>query len=174
MKPAGGRLNTIAVAAVCVSGVAPLTVLAHLVRTLDNPINDELLPGWQQVFADGSVFLVAEVSLAAVVLVLMLPSSPIYRRARQVSVALLGPALVANIILTVGFLVSASQRDRATSVSWHLPSTFHLVVSELPGFSISTVLLFALANSLRLEAPRDTAPLPPRSGNRADRAAGSS
>jgi len=141
------RLQTIALGAVALAGVAAAEQAARFVRGFDSVRGSRYasLSVWERIFVDPPNVAGPLIALAAVVLMLLLPVARRFDRARTAVACLVVPASAANLVGTIVYLWMAHGGRQGIV----FPRVGAIIIDFLPGYGVSTVLLVLVANMWR-------------------------
>jgi hypothetical protein len=143
------RLDAVLSAAVALAVVTPFLTAAWIARELRNPFNRQYLPPVERIFAHGPPRNVAEIALASVVLLLMVPASTPFARKRAITRLVLIATLTANLVLVAGYAWTASTWENFGRATWDPPTGMAFVLDQLPTTALSVVLLWILVQMAR-------------------------
>lgn len=144
-----GRLEAVMSAAVALALVTPFLTAAWIARELRNSFNRQYLRPFESVFANGPPGHVAEIALASVVLLLMVPSSDPFARRRTITRLVLAATLIANLALVAGYAWTAHTWQNVGRASWDPPTGADFVLEQLPVTALSAALLWILVQTSR-------------------------
>lgn len=144
-----GRLEAVMSAAVALALVTPFLTAAWIAGELGNSFNRQYLAPVERVFAYGPPEHVAEIALASVVLLLMVPSSGPFARRRTTTQLVLAATLIANLVLVAGYAWTAHSWQNVGRASWDPPTGADFVLEQLPATALSAALLWILAQASR-------------------------
>lgn len=125
------------------SVVAVLAVAGQM--WLASTFGTELYRSWKRVFVDGRSDDAFFMTLAALVLLLLLPVSQLRSRAGRLAALCLAVSALLNVVLAVGYVIVAATWDG--SPLWRPPSVMSILVHDISVHGLGVVVLFVLVNA---------------------------
>lgn len=104
---------------------------------------------WQRPFVDGPSLTAMDITLAAVVLVAMLPTASHLAGLRKWTTRLIALSAFANLALSVGYLAASHTWTAPPGAFWPRPSAVGVAVNDLPVWGLAVVSVFLLQATRR-------------------------
>ena len=147
------RLRAIAWSATCLAIVAIAHEVAWSWRAATAGSPDSMqFAVWQRPFVDGPSLTAVYITLAATVMVSLLPAASHLETLRRSATRLIALAAVANVVVGIGYVAAANTWAAPPHKLWTRESAVGIAVNELPVWGAAVVSLFFLYATRRESA----------------------